>query len=537
MSQGHYGTCDWNTTARVEGLMTLTGWLAAVASAHPSSEALRCGAESWTYDRLWDRSARIARAVARRTGGIPGANVGLVGQNTPELVAAYLGIMRAGAVVVPLNPRNDAEELRSQLDFVDAVGLIVADAVPALDEELRASGSAWDVREMDLAGGMPNYAPTPAAPAVCILTSGSTGSPKGVVHTQGTLLHAALEIAGAVPFSPRDVSLAFLPVFASAAEQIFPAMLRGAALHLMPRFDVDEVCQRCRDATSFTAVPTIIGRLLREGTLDDLRALSWIAFASEPMPQSVLEGWWQEVPGVDTFQYYGMTELLPITAATHGLMASCPSTVGMPFPTATVSILDADDQPKGVDEEGEVVCRSPARMQGYLRDDSATRAALTPSGAMRTGDLGRIDEQGRLHLTGRIKDVIISGGLNISPVEIESVACLHPGVATAAVVGIPDEEWGETPVVVVAPERGIDLSAQDLLAHCRNRLAGYKRPTAAAVVDEMPTIGIGKSAKASLRAQMLSGALPITRIERSDRRPLKPAGNTDGRTSHNTGGR
>jgi acyl-CoA synthetase (AMP-forming)/AMP-acid ligase II len=152
-------------------------------------------------------------------------------------------------------------------------------------------------------------------------------------------------------------------------------------------------------------------------------------------------------------------------------------------------------------------------MAGYYADEAATAAALTPDGAVRTGDAGRIDERGRVFLTGRLKDLIISGGLNVAPAEIEAVACEHPGILTAVVVGIPDERWGETPVVVAVPTRDNGVAARDVLQHCRRELTSFKRPSAAALVDVLPATGIGKSAKAEIRRQILDGEIALVRAD------------------------
>jgi acyl-CoA synthetase (AMP-forming)/AMP-acid ligase II len=245
-----------------------------------------------------------------------------------------------------------------------------------------------------------------------------------------------------------------------------------------------------------------MARLLDQAPHDDLARLHWVSFASEPMPVSLLRRWWDALPGVATYQFYGMTELVPATVASDRLQREEPATVGVPFPTSRLSVL-----------EGELVCRSPAQMLGYHGDEEGTAAAMTADGAIRTGDIGRIDERGRVFLTGRLKDLIISGGLNVAPAEIEAVACAHPGVLTAVVVGIPDDRWGETPVVVAVPARDNGLAASDVLHHCRRELTSFKRPSAAALVDVLPATGIGKSAKAVIRRQILDGEIDLVRAD------------------------
>ena len=229
------------------------------------------------------------------------------------------------------------------------------------------------------------------------------------------------------------------------------------------------------------------------------------------MPPAVLERWWERIPDVRTYEFYGMTEMLTITHAGPDHLRSDPETVGVPYPTSLVEIVDKSQNPVPEMSEGEVTCHSPARMRGYLGDPAATAAAVTPSGAIRTGDLGRFDESGRLRLTGRLKDLIISGGMNIAPAEIEAAACRHPQVAAAAAVGLPDARWGETPVIVAVAAQGNALTPRDLLEHCRAELSGHKRPSAAAVIEHLPVTGIGKSAKSQIRKAILDGEVEIVR--------------------------
>ena len=176
-----------------------------------------------------------------------------------------------------------------------------------------------------------------------------------------------------------------------------------------------------------------------------------------------------------------------------------------------MQIVDRNGEPVTAGTAGEVTCTSPALMWGYLDDPDATAAALTPTGAIRTGDLAYLDDAGLLHLKGRLKDLIISGGMNIAPAEIELAACRHPRVATAAVVGVPHPRWGETPIVVAVPAAGNTLTPAEVLDFCRAELAGYKRPTAAGLVDSLPQTGIGKIAKGVLRERVLSGEIPVVR--------------------------
>jgi acyl-CoA synthetase (AMP-forming)/AMP-acid ligase II len=493
------------------GAPALVTWLDAVARARAQRPALRFGSATWTYAELWERAGRVAGELLARADFQQVPRVAVVGLNDPHYLAGYLGILRAGGTAVPLNHLLRPEEIAAQIAFarpacclagttdVDRAAA-VASACPVL--ELGSVGRASS-------GSLP--AAGPAAEAMILLTSGSTGAPKGVVHTQGTLLHAALLIAAALPYAEDDVAVSFLPFFASIPEHVLPLLLVGGTLEILPRFDVDTVCDACSRSTTFDSVPTILARLLEAGDPEKLARLRWIMFASEPMPPALLHRWRTTFPGVAVAELYGMTEMLTITHATEACLAEEPRSVGVPFATSRVEILDPDGHALPPGADGEVVCASPARMRGYFDDPAATAAALTPDGAMRTGDLGRWDEKGRLHLTGRLKDVIITGGMNVAPVEIEAVACSHPDVMSAAVVGIPDVRWGETPVVVAVTRNGSAMAAAELLAFCRGELASFKRPTGAAVVDDLPLTGIGKLAKNELRDSILRGELRLVR--------------------------
>ena len=402
----------------------------------------------------------------------------------------------------------DVESLQDQLALVEASRVIVgiadqeirdglAEAFPVLAlSKLAREVSPWT-------GSFP--ALLPSAVACIIPTSGSTGRPKGVTHTQGTLLHCALQLATTLPFHPSDRSVCFLPFFAAIPEQVLPSLCTGGSIDVITGFDVDRIAEACRSATCFDAIPTLMGRLLHEAPLDSLRNLRWVGFASEPMPPALLQRWHEALPTIQSYQFYGMTELVPATAASHRMLLEDPSTVGLPFPTSRLRVADGDS--------GELLCRSPAQMTGYFRDPVLSAAALSTDGSLRTGDLGRIDERGWVYLTGRLKDLIISGGLNVAPAEIEAVACRHPAVSAAAVIGMPHERWGETPVVIGVAREGADLTPQALLTHCRQELKGFKRPSAAALVDALPSTGIGKVAKDLLRGRIVDGEVRLVRAE------------------------
>lgn len=490
---------------------TLLEALGSVAATRPDRPALSFRGRRTTHGELWAGAAAAADALRRVAAVGSGGRVALIGLNSDRFLVAYLGILRSNAAAVPLNHLLRPEEIVSQLDIVDAGVCLVGEVDPAVRAALEAR---CRVVSLDGLEGDPDVAlppPDPSAVATILLTSGTTGQPKGALHTQATMLVATREMLARLPFSPQDVSIAFLPFFAAIPEQVLPTLAAGGSLEIVPRYDLAEVADACERATTFDAVPTIMARLLDGVEPRRLGRLRWVMFASEPMPPPLLERWWTTLPATRTHQFYGMTEMLTITAADDPMMRAEPRTVGTPFPASRVRILDESGRELPPGEEGEVVCASPARMGGYLPEGIDPATWSRPDGAMRTGDLGRFDGAGRLFLTGRIKDLIISGGMNVAPAEIEAVACRHPSVASAVVVGVPDPRWGETPIVVAVAAQGAQLSPAELLRHCRSGLAGYKRPTGAAIVEHFPVTGIGKSSKAEIRSMILRGELELLR--------------------------
>lgn len=490
---------------------TLVDGLREAVARDPARAAVRADGSAWTYADLWDRSGRIAAGLLGRLGVAPGDRIGILGHNDPGYLGAYFGILRAGCVAVPLNQFLLASDLVGQLQLVGARLCLLGRIDEATADAVAAGLPTAPIADLLASPARPLPPGDADADATILLTSGTTGSPKGAVQTHATMRFATAELHRALPFSPDDVMLAFLPFFAAIPEQILPTLLAGGTVETLPRFDVDAVGEALARATTLDAVPTIMARLLHGIDHDRLARLRWLMFASEPMPPALLAAWWEALPDVATYEFYGMTEMLTITVASPATLRAAPESVGVPFDGSTVVVVDTEGRALPIGESGEVTCASPARMRGYLPEGIDPATWRLPSGAMRTGDLGRLDGAGRLVLTGRIKDVIISGGLNIAPSEIEAVAVTHPAVHSAVVVGIPDARWGETPILVAIAKNGASLTPEALLAHCRSRLAPYKRPSGAALVAQFPMTGIGKSSKAALRSEILSGALEITR--------------------------
>ena len=485
---------------------TVVTQIGVIAHAQPNDPALICDGEVWTYAELWARVEAIARGLLSM-GLQEGQPVGVIGQNESAYIASYLGVMRAGCVVVPINTMLDIASIRSQLDLVGARTVMVGHLPDGIREGLEGTYRLLEMADPPTGPSNPALPwLVPGSACKIMLTSGSTGRPKGAEHTHGSIFHAVSQMGATFPFDRSDRGVVFLPLYTCIPEQVLPMLCAGGSLEILPGFDVDRVADACTRATTFDAIPTILNRLVEHAPLHKLADLRWILFASEPMPLHLLKGWWDLFPAMQTHQFYGMTELLNITAAPDALLRAEPATVGRAFATTGLVI---DPVESHADGSGEILATSPSRMRDYLGDPEATASALTPAGAMRTGDIGRVDERGLLFLTGRQKDIIISGGFNVAPAEIESIAFDHGGLQEVIVVGVKSERWGETPVVVAVPKADSGVSAHELLDHCRTKLSSFKRPSAAALVDSIPTTGIGKSDKATVRRMIADGEITL----------------------------
>jgi len=345
--------------------------------------------------------------------------------------------------------------------------------------------------------------------AVIIYTSGTTGRPKGAEITHGNLSSNLQALHEAWGWTPDDVLLHVLPIFHvhGLFVALHGALHAGATTLLMREFEARKVLETLveRHCTVFMAVPTIHQRLLdvREASQFDLSHLRLITSGSDRLPDDVFTGF-QKTFGYTLLERYGMTET--------GMNCSNPSngerrigSVGLPLPGIEVRVANAETQEMLPDGEvGEVEVRGPNVFKGYWKQPQKTAESFTADGWFRTGDLGFREPDGYITLCGRSKDLIISGGLNIYPPEVERVLAEHPCVAACAVIGCPDREWGERVTAVVVLNRGKSVSGESLIAFCRERLAAYKSPKSIVFREDLPRNAMGKVQKAELRKTVCS---------------------------------
>ena len=509
-----------------QGPGTLVQMLEGTAARHGDRVALRMRGRAMRYAEL----AGGARAMAgglRGAGVAPGDRVVLMLPNAPEFVLGYFAILAAGASVVPASPLLKPDEVAYLLrDAEPRAVLSVTLCYPSLCAGRAQAGAPVpafladgepgaladvDRRWGDLTAGGPASAPAPPADpeavAACLYTSGTTGRPKGAMLTHRNLLANIASFRTVCPVDERDVFLTALPVFhafGATVMMLYP-LSTGATVVLEPRFAPDTVLKTMAEtgATIFSGVPAMYAVW---GDLPvipaDLSAWRVAISGGAALPTAVLERFEAKYP-VAIHEGYGPTECGPVLTVNPIGGPRKVGTVGPPLPGVRLRIVDEEwrDLPPGT--VGEVAASGANVMRGYWRQPAETAAVLR-DGWYRTGDLGFLDGDGYLSIVDRKKEMIIVGGLNVYPSEVEMVLGSHPAVADVAVLGLPDDTRGEVAHALVVLREGAAAAPRDLLQHCREHLANFKVPRAVEIVPALPKTFTGKVAKASLREDLLA---------------------------------
>jgi malonyl-CoA/methylmalonyl-CoA synthetase len=500
---------------------SLLAALLAAAARGPERSLLRFEGTVLSYGGVADAAARAGAALVRR-GVAPGDRVALFLESSPGFVVAYLGAFFARAVVVPVNPAYREVELAHLL--ADAgVTLCVVDAPrAALIAELGARGVLPGlghpaiVTADDLLGeDAPPLAPPDLGEddlAVIGYTSGTTGRAKGAMLTHGNFTSNAAAVTAAWGWTAADRLLLTLPLFHmhGLGVGLHGTLVAGSSIDLWRRFDAPAVLAELRRGaiTMFFGVPTMIARLLAaaeaQGGHPPTGAVRLFVSGSAPLPAATFAAFARAF-GQEILERYGMTETVMI-AGNPLAGPRRPGQVGRPFPGVEIRVVHPRTRaPLPAGETGEVEVRGPGVARGYWRDAAATRAAFGAEGWFSTGDLGHRGDDGSFTLSGRARELIISGGFNVYPREVEDVLAAHPGVAEAAVLGLPDADLGEA-VTAVVVRRDPTLTGQALVEHCRARLAAFKKPRLVRFVDALPRNAMGKVQKHLLREQLAGGA-------------------------------
>lgn len=447
--------------------------------------------EEITFGALHER-VRRATGWLRDRGIGPGRVVALAMPRTPAFLELQLAALRLGAITLPLNDRYTARELEHPLADAPAALAVLPDAVVARFP-LAVPVSA--VREaLDRAAPCDPPPPLPSAPAVLLYTSGTTGRPKGVLSTGANLAATVEALHAAWRWSPDDVLLHALPLYHVHGLLVaaFGALRAGATSHWMDPFDAASALAALSrgPATVFMGVPTFYSRMLDVPGDFDLRRMRLMTSGSAGLPRTVHQAFEARF-GVGIVERYGMTEIG--IATTNPVDGQRAGSIGRPLPDVEVRIVGDDDNVVPTGEVGELQVRGPAVFAGYHHLPEATARAFA-DGFLRTGDLGRSDPDGYLHLVGRRSELVITGGLNVYPAEVEAVLLSCPGVREAAVGGLADPDLGEVPVAAVVGEVDLDV----LRARLREDLAPYKIPRRIEILDALPRNAMGKVLKSAL---------------------------------------
>jgi long-chain acyl-CoA synthetase len=465
--------------------MNLARILADGAAAHGDRPALWFEERSTSYAELERRSA-VAASTLRDRGVGAGDRVAIRLPNSPEFIAAYLGALRLGAIVVPLNVLLAPPEIEERIAASTPVTLV--------DHELPVEGDP--VGEIVPRDGRD--------PAVVLFTSGTSGRPKGAILTHGGVRAAARNAADALALGPDDVMLGAAP-FSHVLGQstgIVSTLLVGGAISVVRRFEAEQtLATMTRTGTTILlGVPTMCIALCHAARgVARLPPVRIAHVGGAAVPEGVAQEF-ERTFGGDVVEGYGLTELSGIATTFPVGRRRKPGSVGVPLGGTELGIRDPDDQ--GV---GEVVLRGPSVIPGYWNDPEATAAAIDPDGWLATGDMGRVDDEGDLFLVDRRKELIIRGGYNVYPREVEEALYSHPGVLEAAVIGVPDETLGEEVAALVVPRPGSSLAVDDLRAWCRERVAAYKYPRRIVFVDDLPKGPTGKILKRAIDRSVVEG--------------------------------
>lgn len=509
---------------------------------HPDRTALIFYGKRISYRELGDMIDRFAAALVRRYGIRKGDRVGIMLPNCPQNVIATVGAQRAGAIPVQFNPMYTPREIEYQakdsgckvLLFLDLfwpkvkeAGVVdryirtsIADYLPfplSLLYKLKAkppkisdkeAASFTDLLRESTSGFEPIAVQVHEDPAVLLYTGGTTGVSKGVVCTHANITANILQIKEWLqrPEATHDTVLVILPMFHSYGftAALGYALASGCTCILVPKFearDVLKLIQKYRP-TSFPGVPTIYTALLQDPEVSkyNLKGIEFCVSGAAALPVELMQRF-EALTGSSILEGYGLTEASPVTHSNPLKGRRIPGSVGLPYPDTDVRIVDMEtgaDLPPG--KEGELVIRGPQIMKGYWNKPEETAKVLR-DGWLYTGDIARMDEDGYLYIVDRMKDMIISGGFNVYPREIDEILYQHPAVLEACSVGVPDSYRGESVKSFVVLKQGAGATEQEIIDFCRQRLAAYKRPAEVEFVPELPKSTVGKILRRVLAEQ------------------------------------
>lgn len=498
----------------------------------PNDSAVVFGAQRTSFAQFGTRVARLAAAL-RSLGMQPGDRVGMMGMNSTRYVEYFFGTWWGGGAINPVNIRWSAKEVAYSLDDCDTRILLVDQFFAPQAAALRALSTSLTTLvycgDGEVPEGMLDYeallaAATPVEDlhrggedlAAVMYTGGTTGMPKGVMLSHTNLYINALSSAATVSRPARSIGLIAAPFFHVAGCGFSIGMMQRLGTQVVvPFFEEVAVLQAIATerVTETFLVPTMVKRLIEHPRFAefDMGSLAKMMYGAAPIDETLLTHAMQVLPNAEFCQAYGMTELSPTIAilppsdhlpGPH--QARRLRSAGRPVPVAEVRIVGPDGHELPVGEIGEITARGPMVMKGYWNKPNETAAALR-DGWMHTGDGGMMDADGYLYVVDRIKDMIVSGGENVYSAEVENAIAQMPEVSMSAVIGVPDDKWGERVHAVLMLREGADLDAERVIAHCKTLIAGYKCPRSVEFRKELPLSPAGKLQKFILREPFWAG--------------------------------
>jgi len=515
--------------------MNTTDFLSIANAICPERAMMVFDGKRWPYAQTNDRINRLANALIE-LGIKKGDCIGMLQVNCNQYIEAYFAAAKLGAIFVPMNFRAKADELRFMIANAGAKMLFVGnrylDMVAAVLPQLPTVKQCIKLDEADERGVYYENLVTSASSdevfvdigdedvTILMYTAGTTGRPKGVPLTHNGFVSYVLDNVEPAGPDIEERNLLTVPLYHVAGIQaMLAAVYGGRTLILMKQFEVKEWLEAVQKEKANRAmlVPTMLKWVIDDPEFAeyDLSSLKVITYGAAPMPLEVIRKAINDMPWVRFINAFGQTETASTITALgpedHVIEGSdeekekklkrLTSSIGKPLPDVAVKIVDDDGRPVGAGEEGEILARGPRIMTGYWKDEQKTSQVITDDGWLRTGDKGWMDEDGYIYLAGRADDIIIRGGENISPDEVEDVLYSHPKIEEAAVIGLSDPEWGQEPCAVVVLKKGEAAGPEDIMEYCRGKLAGFKRPRSVVFVDSLPRNPMGKVLRKDLREQ------------------------------------
>jgi len=512
--------------------MNTTDFLSIAAAICPDKSAIVFEGKRYTFSQLNERVSRLANGLLK-LGVKKGDRVALLQVNCNQSVETYFAVARIGAIYVPLNFRVKDKELIYMLNTAEANTLFIGERYIKLVESIRPELTSVQ-HFISIDSGredMLNYEDLIASSTadevvteiddndttILMYTAGTTGFPKGVMLPHSSFSIYVLENVTPADPETEERNILTVPLYHVAGIQAMMAAIYGGRTLLMERqFDPKEWMELVEKEKANRAmmVPTMLKQLLDHPDFNkhDLSSLKVITYGAAPMPLEVIKRALETFPGVSFINAFGQTEtastITTLSPEDHVLSGSEEerekklkrlASIGKPMSDVEMKVIDEDGKGLPVGEVGEIVARGPRVMSGYWKDEEKTGKTIDKDGWVHTGDMGYMDEEGYFFLSGRATDMIIRGGENISPEEVEGVIHAHPKVNECAVIGVPDEEWGEVPICVVVLKEGEKATPEELIEYCRAELASYKRPRSVVFCDDLPRNPMGKVLKRELR--------------------------------------